>query len=185
MCCYRKEHRSLAKKTMAKRRKKPKRTSPYFNPTSSEKAQVNEVGEYKTEAEERTGHDIGSSSNDVTEPCVKTVREEPCVKTVREEPCDAQEVNTIHLAEEQVVEECTSRDTVTQGLSSATSDTTSEVKRHRHLLYPDFTPPESPFGLVQEQLYKEPWKLLVATIFLNKTTGKIGICILKGLSAVE
>lgn len=45
------------------------------------------------------------------------------------------------------------------------------TKRHRHLLFPDFHPPSSPFGLVQEQLYKEPWKLLVATIFLNRTTG--------------
>jgi hypothetical protein len=49
---------------------------------------------------------------------------------------------------------------------------TSDVpKGHRHLLYPDFRPPASPFQLVQEQLYKEPWKLLVATIFLNKTSG--------------
>ena len=46
------------------------------------------------------------------------------------------------------------------------------VKRHRHLLYPNFCPPQSPYGLVQEQLYSEPWKLLVATVFLNKTTGK-------------
>ena len=45
------------------------------------------------------------------------------------------------------------------------------TKKHRHLLYPDFRPPESPFQLVQEQLFKEPWKLLVATIFLNRTTG--------------
>lgn len=47
----------------------------------------------------------------------------------------------------------------------------AHARRHRHLLYPDFHPPASPFHLVQEQLYKEPWKLLVATIFLNKTTG--------------
>ena len=44
-------------------------------------------------------------------------------------------------------------------------------KRHKHLQYPDFVPPKSPHGLVQEQLYNEPWKLLVATIFLNRTTG--------------
>ena len=44
-------------------------------------------------------------------------------------------------------------------------------KRHKHLQYPDFVPPKSPHGLVQEQLYSEPWKLLTATIFLNRTTG--------------
>lgn len=32
-------------------------------------------------------------------------------------------------------------------------------------------PPRSPFNLVQEQLYQDPWKVLVATIFLNKTSG--------------
>ena len=30
---------------------------------------------------------------------------------------------------------------------------------------------KSPYNLVQETLFHDPWKLLVATIFLNKTTG--------------
>lgn len=33
-----------------------------------------------------------------------------------------------------------------------------------------WTPPRSPFNLVQETLFHDPWKLLVATIFLNKTS---------------
>lgn len=33
-------------------------------------------------------------------------------------------------------------------------------------------PPKSPFNLVQETLFHDPWMLLVATIFLNKTTGE-------------
>ena len=45
-------------------------------------------------------------------------------------------------------------------------------KSPRHLDFPDFAPPSSPYGLVQEQLYSEPWKLLIATIFLNRTTGR-------------
>ena len=49
------------------------------------------------------------------------------------------------------------------------------LRRHKHLEYPDFVPPSSPHGLVQEQLFKEPWKLLVATIFLNRTTGHVTI----------
>ena len=38
-------------------------------------------------------------------------------------------------------------------------------------------PPKSPYELIQETLYDKPWQLLVATIFLNKTTGKVQIII--------
>lgn len=34
-----------------------------------------------------------------------------------------------------------------------------------------WVPPRSPFNLVQESLYRDPWKLLVATVFLNRTQG--------------
>ncbi|XP_076054563.1 uncharacterized protein LOC143033244 [Oratosquilla oratoria] len=33
-------------------------------------------------------------------------------------------------------------------------------------------PPRSPFNLFQESLYHDPWKLLIGTIFLNRTTGE-------------
>jgi len=33
-------------------------------------------------------------------------------------------------------------------------------------------PPRSPYKFIQEKLYKDPWRLLISTIFLNKTTGK-------------
>ena len=46
-----------------------------------------------------------------------------------------------------------------------------QKKTPRHLDYPDFVPPSSPYGLVQEKLYQDPWKLLIATIFLNRTNG--------------
>ena len=36
----------------------------------------------------------------------------------------------------------------------------------------EYKPPKSPHGLIQEQLYHDPWKLLVASMFLNRTTGK-------------
>jgi len=39
-------------------------------------------------------------------------------------------------------------------------------------------PPKSPFDLIQEKLYPHPWKLLVATIFLNKTNNKVSFPIL-------
>ncbi|XP_005091733.1 neurofilament heavy polypeptide [Aplysia californica] len=38
-----------------------------------------------------------------------------------------------------------------------------------------WVPPRSPFCLVQESLFHDPWKLLIATIFLNKTTGRQAI----------
>jgi len=31
-------------------------------------------------------------------------------------------------------------------------------------------PPQSPFGLIEEQLFSNPWKLLIACILLNKTS---------------
>uniref|UniRef100_H2Y938 HhH-GPD domain-containing protein n=1 Tax=Ciona savignyi TaxID=51511 RepID=H2Y938_CIOSA len=39
-------------------------------------------------------------------------------------------------------------------------------------------PPKSPFNLIQETLFHDPWKLLVATIFLNKTRASIAIPVL-------
>lgn len=44
--------------------------------------------------------------------------------------------------------------------------TSSAMKRDT-----SWIPPRSPFNLVQENLFHDPWKLLVATIFLNRTTG--------------
>ncbi|XP_003386267.1 PREDICTED: methyl-CpG-binding domain protein 4-like [Amphimedon queenslandica] len=49
---------------------------------------------------------------------------------------------------------------------------------HKHLEYPHYAPPRSPYGLIQEELWQDPWKLLIATIFLNRTTGKAAIPIL-------
>ena len=39
-------------------------------------------------------------------------------------------------------------------------------------------PPKSPYNLIQEILFHDVWKLLVATIFLNKTCGKVSIPVL-------
>ena len=33
-------------------------------------------------------------------------------------------------------------------------------------------PPKSPYNLIQETLFHNPWKLLVAAIFLNRTSGE-------------
>jgi len=48
-----------------------------------------------------------------------------------------------------------------------------QVRQLRPLLNTKkWTPPNSPYNLIQESLYHDPWKLLIATIFLNKTSGK-------------
>ncbi|GIY97882.1 methyl-CpG-binding domain protein 4 [Caerostris extrusa] len=39
---------------------------------------------------------------------------------------------------------------------------------------PKWLPPRSPYNLIQEDLYHDPWKMLIATICLQKTTGKSG-----------
>lgn len=41
----------------------------------------------------------------------------------------------------------------------------------RRKAFKKWTPPRSPFNLVQETLFHDPWKLLIATIFLNRTSG--------------
>lgn len=41
-----------------------------------------------------------------------------------------------------------------------------------------WVPPKSPFNLVQEHLYHDPWKVLISTIFLQRTTGKVAIPLL-------
>jgi hypothetical protein len=35
-----------------------------------------------------------------------------------------------------------------------------------------WVPPQSPFSLIEEQLCDDPWRLLVACMLLNKTTGE-------------
>jgi len=42
-----------------------------------------------------------------------------------------------------------------------------------------WVPPTSPFNLIQEKLYTNPWRLLIATIFLNKTSNKKALPILR------
>lgn len=41
-------------------------------------------------------------------------------------------------------------------------------------------PPKSPYKLIQEDLYNEPWQLLIGTIFLNCTKGILKHLIMRG-----
>ncbi|XP_078065433.1 methyl-CpG-binding domain protein 4 [Mustelus asterias] len=51
----------------------------------------------------------------------------------------------------------------------------------RRKAFAKWIPPRSPFKLVQETLFHDPWKLLIATILLNKTSGKKAIPVLWSL----
>ena len=49
------------------------------------------------------------------------------------------------------------------------------VLSHKSQLARNWIPPKSPFNLIQESLFHDPWKLLIATIFLNRTSGSKAI----------
>lgn len=46
------------------------------------------------------------------------------------------------------------------------------IQIKKELIMTPFVPPKSPHHLIEEELYDDPWALLVATIFLNKTCAK-------------
>lgn len=55
------------------------------------------------------------------------------------------------------------------------------MKPYTHLALPGVNPreavpgwqaPASPFGLLEEELWQSPWKLLLGCMLLNKTSGK-------------
>jgi len=48
-----------------------------------------------------------------------------------------------------------------------------------------WTPPRSPFNLVQEHLYHDPWQLLVATVFLNRTQGEFYRSVIEDFSPIR
>ncbi|GAB6021793.1 hypothetical protein CHUAL_004370 [Chamberlinius hualienensis] len=49
----------------------------------------------------------------------------------------------------------------------------TECMHSIHQTEPRWNPPRSPFALVQEILYQDPWALLISTIFLQRTKGDV------------
>lgn len=47
----------------------------------------------------------------------------------------------------------------------------SKYFNQAHNKQKQWVPPRSPYSLIQEDLFDKPWQLLIATIFLTKTTG--------------
>ena len=58
---------------------------------------------------------------------------------------------------------------------SRSSNSRNKKRKHISVTY---RPPKSPHGLIQERLYRDPWRLLVSTIFLNRTKGTCSIPIM-------
>ncbi|XP_058244718.1 methyl-CpG-binding domain protein 4 isoform X1 [Hemibagrus wyckioides] len=118
--------------------------------------------------------------------------------SVRENRTDAVPVISMQAASDSEGEEKEESDELSddqksyaasRGISSPVRNTQSEKRRTspyfkrkndgltppRRKAFRKWTPPRSPFNLVQETLFHDPWKLLVATIFLNRTSGKLAI----------
>ncbi|EDV25358.1 uncharacterized protein TRIADDRAFT_5883, partial [Trichoplax adhaerens] len=48
----------------------------------------------------------------------------------------------------------------------------------RHIKGPKWIPPKSPYNLIQEKLFDNPWKLLISTLLLHNITEKKAIPLL-------
>ncbi|XP_074860907.1 methyl-CpG-binding domain protein 4 isoform X2 [Carettochelys insculpta] len=93
------------------------------------------------------------------------------------QPCDEESFTSMKILQE----DCVPRTQVERRKTSPyfSSKYSKEAPSPpRRKAFRKWTPPRSPFNLVQEILFHDPWKLLIATIFLNKTSGKMAIPVL-------
>lgn len=107
--------------------------------------------------------------------CLRGTEEERLRKSIYVE--DDKEQNIAEISSDELdkkISKCVRKST---RLKRSPYFTIAKIKRPRHFLYPNYTPPASPFSLIQEELHDDPWKVLVATIFLNRTAGKIAVCV--------
>ncbi|XP_014802259.1 PREDICTED: methyl-CpG-binding domain protein 4 isoform X2 [Calidris pugnax] len=87
------------------------------------------------------------------------------------QPCDKGGFTVVKMLPEESIPR-------TQVERRKTSPYFSTPSPPRRKAFRKWTPPRSPFNLIQETLFHDPWKLLIATIFLNKTSGKMAIPVL-------
>ncbi|XP_059679481.1 methyl-CpG-binding domain protein 4 [Gavia stellata] len=93
------------------------------------------------------------------------------------QPCDKKNFTAVKmLPEESIPRTQVIRRKTSPYFSSKYSKEAPSPPRRK--AFRKWTPPRSPFNLVQETLFHDPWKLLIATIFLNKTSGKMAIPVL-------
>ncbi|KAM7170588.1 methyl-CpG-binding domain protein 4 isoform 1-T1 [Macrochelys suwanniensis] len=93
------------------------------------------------------------------------------------QPCDKKSFTSVKMLQEHYVPrtQVERRKTSPYFSSKYSKEAPSPPRRKA---FRKWTPPRSPFNLVQETLFHDPWKLLIATIFLNKTSGKMAIPVL-------
>ncbi|XP_021265613.1 methyl-CpG-binding domain protein 4 isoform X2 [Numida meleagris] len=93
------------------------------------------------------------------------------------QPCDKKSFTAVKVPQEESVPrtQVDRRKTSPYFSSKYSKEAPSPPRRKA---FRKWTPPRSPFNLVQETLFHDPWKLLIATIFLNKTSGKMAIPVL-------
>ncbi|XP_035745341.1 methyl-CpG-binding domain protein 4 isoform X2 [Egretta garzetta] len=93
------------------------------------------------------------------------------------QPCDKKSFTAVKMPpEESIPRTQVDRRKTSPYFSSKYSKEAPSPPRRK--AFRKWTPPRSPFNLVQETLFHDPWKLLIATIFLNKTSGKMAIPVL-------
>ncbi|XP_039403829.1 methyl-CpG-binding domain protein 4 isoform X3 [Mauremys reevesii] len=85
------------------------------------------------------------------------------------QPCDKKSFTSVKILQEDYVPrtQVERRKTSPYFSSKYSKEAPSPPRRKA---FRKWTPPRSPFNLVQETLFHDPWKLLIATIFLNKTS---------------
>ncbi|XP_067400464.1 methyl-CpG-binding domain protein 4 isoform X2 [Emydura macquarii macquarii] len=92
------------------------------------------------------------------------------------QPCDKKSFTSVKMLQDFVPRTQVERRKTSPYFSSKHS--TEAPSPPRRKAFRKWTPPRSPFNLVQETLFHDPWKLLIATIFLNKTSGKMAVPVL-------
>ncbi|KAM6345388.1 methyl-CpG-binding domain protein 4 isoform 2-T2 [Alca torda] len=93
------------------------------------------------------------------------------------QPCDKKSFTAVKMPpEESIPRTQVDRRKTSPYFSSKCSKEAPSPPRRK--AFRKWTPPRSPFNLIQETLFHDPWKLLIATIFLNKTSGKMAIPVL-------
>ncbi|XP_065498714.1 methyl-CpG-binding domain protein 4 [Caloenas nicobarica] len=129
------------------------------------------------ESEEKTnGLKIGKET-DGGSPGTQDIKSDTGMDADVWQPCDEKSFTTVKMpSEESIPRTQVDRRKTSPYFSSKYSKEAPSPPRRKALR--KWTPPRSPFNLVQETLFHDPWKLLIATIFLNKTSGKMAIPVL-------
>lgn len=97
-------------------------------------------------------------------------------KTKPKQKKNAEPSDSIHIIEPKK-KKMKFQSTASQKKSPSNKDNIDVNSKTKGKMISKWVPPKSPFNLLQEALYHDPWKLLVSTIFLNKICGGLSVLI--------